>query len=62
MDGNRISKKKKRGPGRMKLTLGGKKKLERAVKNKERRNLNRQLAGQGLLTPTSPRIQPLGKW
>ena len=30
MDGNRISKKKKRGPGKMKLTLGGKKKLERA--------------------------------
>ena len=42
MDGEGSTKRKVRGPGREKITLGGKKRLEKAARKKEKRKSNRQ--------------------
>ena len=57
----KINPKKKRGPGRVKLTLGGREKLEKAAKSKERRNLNRQLGRAGMASKNKSKNPATGK-
>ena len=52
---------KKRGPGRVKLTLGGRKKLEKAAKSKQRKNLNRQLGRAGMMSKNESKNPATGK-
>ena len=56
-----INPRKKRGPGRVKLTLGGRKKLEKAAKSKQRKNLNRQLGRAGMMSKNESKNPATGK-
>ena len=47
-DGNRWNKKKKRGPNRQTVTLGGLKKIEKSRKRKEKQRLRRKLGELGV--------------
>ena len=55
---NTVIKKKMRGPGRPTLSLGGRKKLEKATRKKERRRVNRQLGRAGI---NKDSLKPAGR-
>jgi hypothetical protein len=48
LSGNKSGSKKMRGPGRPTLSLGGRKRLEKSTRKKERRRVNRQLGRAGV--------------
>jgi hypothetical protein len=48
LSGNKSGSKKMRGPERPTLSLGGRKRLEKATRKKERRRVNRQLGRAGV--------------
>ena len=48
LSGNKSGSKKMRGPERPTLSLGGRKRLEKATRRKERRRVNRQLGRAGV--------------